>query len=328
MGRFEPTGQVDVPGLEHSVAELPWGVLRGALGPSDGTGGSGSNVPSALAVLRHAALYAALPEEIEEAFAVLEQHAIRHRLLYPVAVTIAPFLFDFVRRGSPLSSRLTDLIAEYVCAAETLEPHLHVRLFQLVIEHASEILGWMGRFDRALAALALRVPPIRERYLEALEDADEISPFALLVLIELGEKPGHTMQVAHELLDDATAHPTARMCGAAFLARHGEPSPALRERIDAALPPSAPAALANFVGRLWSPTVHRPVVAPKLCDAEVVFAGEKLVLVRTGSRTVTLPWHGATVQRGDVIQVGISAHGQAKLVVTTDRDGRVVVIDF
>ena len=46
MGRFEPTGKVEVPGLEHSVADLPWGVLRGALGPSDGTAGALSNVPS------------------------------------------------------------------------------------------------------------------------------------------------------------------------------------------------------------------------------------------------------------------------------------------
>ena len=43
--------------LEHSVVELPWNVLRGALGPSDGSAGAASNVPSALAVLRHAQLY-------------------------------------------------------------------------------------------------------------------------------------------------------------------------------------------------------------------------------------------------------------------------------
>lgn len=328
MGRFEPTGQVDVPGLEHSVAELAWGVLRGAHGPSDGTAGAGSNVPSALAVLRHAPLYAALPEEIDDAFQVLERHAIRHRLLYPVAVTITPFLFDLVRRSSPLSSRITDLIAEYVAAAETLDEHLHVRLFQIVNDHAPELLGWLGRHDRALAAIALRVPSVRERYLHALETATEVSPFALLALVDLGAAPGITRDVAHALLDDTAAPAVARMCAAAFLARYGDRTPALRERIDAALPPSAPAALANFVGQLWSPTVDRPVVAPKLCDAEVVFAGEKLVLVKAGGKSVTLPWQGSGVHKGDVLQVGITAHGQPKLVLMTDPEGRVTVIDF
>jgi hypothetical protein len=102
----------------------------------------------------------------------------------------------------------------------------------------------------------------------------------------------------------------------------------LRERIDAALPPSAPAALATFVGKLWIPRIERPVVAPKLLDAEVVFAGEKLVLVRAGARTVTLRWPDAQLSKGDVIQVGITAHGQPKLVVLTEPDGHVRVIDF
>ena len=30
MGRFGSTKTIDVPGLEHSVVTLPWGVLRGA----------------------------------------------------------------------------------------------------------------------------------------------------------------------------------------------------------------------------------------------------------------------------------------------------------
>jgi hypothetical protein len=94
------------------------------------------------------------------------------------------------------------------------------------------------------------------------------------------------------------------------------------------LPLSAPAALRSFVGKLWTPTIARPVVAPKLCDAEVVFAGAKLVLVRTTERSVTLPWPDAPVGRGDVIQIGITAHGQPKLAVITTPDGTVRVIDF
>src|SRR3954463_1621157 len=113
MSRFDPTGEVRDLSTDHSVAELPWGVLRGAFGPSDGSAGAGSNVPSALAVLRHAKLYLQFPGEIDDAFLVLERHAIRHRQLYPVAITVLPFLFDMVRRSSVASERMTDLIADY-----------------------------------------------------------------------------------------------------------------------------------------------------------------------------------------------------------------------
>jgi hypothetical protein len=128
------------------------------------------------------------------------------------------------------------------------------------------------------------------------------------------------------MLEHATG--AARMCAAAFLARFGEDTPDMRTRVDAALPPSAPAALRAFVGKLWTPTISRPKVAPKLYEAEVVFAGEKLVLVRAGNRSVTLPWHDAPVGRGDLIKVGITAHGQPKLAVVTEPDGSVRIIDF
>ena len=318
MGRFEPTSQVVVDRLEHSVIELPWGVLRGALGPSDGSAGAGANVPSALSVLRHAALYTHLPAEIEEAFEVLERHAIRHRVLYPVAVTIAPFLFELVRQGNAHAARITDLLAEYAAAAGSLEPLLRDRLIQIVFDHGAEICGWIGTHDRAAAALAIHVPELRDAYLATVEGRRTLSPVVLLALIELGEAPGESLALAARLLDGADAPDLARMAAAAFLAKFGELTPSLSTRIDGALPPSAPAALAKLVGDLWQPLVNRPVVAPKLHDAEVVFAGEKLVLVRAGDRTVTVPWANAGVVRGDRLKVGITAHGQAQLVVLDD----------
>ena len=332
MGRFEPTSQVVVDRLEHSVIELPWGVLRGAFGPSDGSAGASSNVPSALSVLRHAPLYTNLPAEIEEAFEVLEGHAIRHRVLYPVAVTIAPFLFDLVRRGNVHAARMTDLLAEYASAAETLEPYLRDRFVQIIFDHGVEICGWIGTHDRAAAALAIHVPELRDAYLATVEGLRTVSPVVLLALIELlgevGEATDGALAVASRLLDSAdTGQELPRMAAAAFLAKFGEPSPSLSTRIDGALPPSAPAALGKLVADLWQPTVLRPVVAPKLHDAEVVFAGEKLVLVRAGDRTVTVPWANANVARGDRLQVGITAHGRAKLVVVTDPDGSVRLID-
>jgi hypothetical protein len=265
MGRFEPTGRVEVPGLGHSVAELPWGTLRGAFGPSDGSAGARANVPSALAVLRHAPLYAAHPEEIDDAFNVLEQHPLRDRLLYPVAVTIAPFLFDLVRRRSPLSSRITELLAEYTALADTLEQHLRDRFVQLVADHADEIIGWIGSHDRAVAALAVHVAAIRAPYLAALATATQLSPFAFLALLELGAAPGASVRLATELLDDPHAHHVAHAAAAAFLARFGDHSPSLQSRLDAALPPPASAALVSFVGRMWTPRIERlVVVAPKL----------------------------------------------------------------
>lgn len=331
MGRFEPTGKVEVPGLEHSVAELPWGVLRGALGPSDGTAGALSNVPSALAVLRHAPLYSSYPDEIEEAFEVLERHAIRHRLLYPVAVTVAPFLLDFLRRKNPLSARIAEVIAEYAAAASTLEDHHRDKLLELLADHEREVLGWMGTHDRALAALAINVPALRAPYLAKLGEATEVSPFALLALIELAAAPGNTAQLALAMLDDPAAHEIARGAAAAFLAgapHTAELTPALRERIDAALTLAMPATLANLVTRLWVPTIVRPVVAPKLHEAEVVFAGEKLVLVKAGGHTVTLPWVNAPVVKGQMLRVGITTHGKPKLALLTDVDGVVTIVDF
>lgn len=327
MSRFGATGRVEVGSLEHSVAELPWGVLRGAFGPSDGSIGAHANVPSALAVLRHAQLYKNHPSEIEEAFAVLERHALRHRVLYPVAVTVVPFLLDFIRRGSPLSERIAELIAEYVAHGETLEPALRQRLHEIIVGHTRELLGWIARFDRPLAALAIHVPALQPAYLSAL-DTSPISPFALLALLEIGVGPRRCVEVALEILDDREANPITRAAGAAFLMRFGDDCTSLRERIDAALPPSAPAQLANLVDRLWVPRIERPVVAPRMISAEVLFAGERLVLVRAGDRSVTLPWEHAGVTKGDVLQVGITVHGQPKLVVFTEPSGAVRVIDF
>src|SRR5678815_2080945 len=152
MGRFETTGPVDVPGLEHSVAHLSWGVLRGALGPSDGSAGAASNVPSALGVLRHAQIYLGVPVEIDEAFAVLEQHVMRGSQLYPVALAALPFLFDTVRRSSPIAERIAELIARYAARTKSLDLALQDRFATIITDHAPEVIRWFGRFDRALCA--------------------------------------------------------------------------------------------------------------------------------------------------------------------------------
>ena len=327
MGRFEPTGPVDVPGLEHSVVNLSWGVLRGAAGPSDGSAGAASNVPSALGVVRHAEIYRECPREIEEAFDVLETHVINHGQLYPVALATLPFLFATLRKGSPIAERIADLIALYVGAAGTLEAPLGDRLKQLVTDQAGDVIRWLGQYDRALGALAIHVPGLRPLYVAAIEGAERVSPETLLALVELGESPGYTVDLALAMLEGADAPELTQMAAAAFLARFGQHSPEVLLRVDTALPPTAPESLEGLV-RFWRPQVTRPVVAPKLYDAEVLFTGKKLVVVKAANRSVTLPWEGAEVTKGDRLKIGLTTHGQPKLAVVTDWKGNVRVIDF
>jgi hypothetical protein len=350
VGRFEPTGPVNVQGLEHSVAALPWGVLRGALGPSDGSAGAASNVPSALGVLRHAPIYAGVPGEIDEAFAVLEQHVMRHGVLYPVALAAVPILFDTLRRTSPalaFAGRIADLLAHYAAAMHTLEAPLLQRLQQIFADHAGDIIRWLGKHDRALCAFAIHVPAVRDAFLAAIEGAERVAPEVLLALVELDQAPGEMPALALAMLDGPCApfgsaarsgnagpcdgpdaSDVTRMCAAAFLARFGGHGPDVRARVDAALPPSAAATLRTFIHRLWSPTIERPAVAPRMYDAEIVFTGKQLVIVKAANKSVTLPWIGADVLKGDRVQVGLSTHGEPKLAVITDARGAVRVIDF
>lgn len=327
MGRFEPTGPVDVPGLEHSVVSLSWGVLRGAAGPSDGSVGARSNVPSALGVVRHAEIYRDCPQEIEEAFEVLETHVIKDGQLYPVALATLPFLFATLRKGTPIADRIADLIARYATAITTLDEPLADRMSQLITDQASDVLRWLGEHDAALGALAIHVSGLRAPYLAAVEGAEHVSPETLLALLELGEAPGDTPALALAMLEGPDSTDLARMAAAAFLTRFGNGSTELMTRIDAALPPTARISLARLV-KHWTPTITQPVVAPKLFDAEVIFTGKKLVVVKADNRSVTLPWEGAEVAKGDRLKVGLTAHGQPKLAVVTDWKGNVRVIDF
>jgi hypothetical protein len=311
---------------------VQWDGLRGRRGASDGSAGAKANVPGALAVLRQAPLYMQVPGEIEEAFEVLEQgHVMCEGKLYPVAVAVVPFLFDCVEKRSPIADRIAILIARYAAFAHTLDAEARRALTAVLIEHRGEIVGWLGRHDRAAAGLAIHIPELRRDYLAAIACAEALSPVALIALVDVvgpGEAPPVDVAAPLGLLERAEVSPESRMCAAAFLARFAELTADLRERIDRALPPTAPGALARYVGRLWWPTIERPAVAPRLTEAQVVFAGEKLVLVRAGEQAVTLPWKAAGLKRGDTIKVGLTAHGQPKLAMVTAPDGSVSTVVF
>ncbi|MGE0871077.1 MAG: hypothetical protein AB7P03_21110 [Kofleriaceae bacterium] len=328
MGRFEATAEVEIAHLRHSVIELSWGALRGAHGPSDGSAGASSNVPSALAVIRHAQIFAGLPEEIDEAFTVLEGHAMCRGSLYPVAVAITPFLFDCLRRGSPVSDRITHVIAAYVASHRSLEPRLQRQLLDIVIDHAPEIMKWHGRYDRALAAVAIHVPELRAAYVATVATEPTLSAFALLALNELGAASDNAIAFAHQTMEREDADPALRMAAAAFLTHRGEHPPIRHAQICAALPAAAADALSNLVAGLWIPRIDRGAIAPQLQQAEVVFVNDRFVMVHAGSRSITLPWADAAVQRGDLIQVGIDAGGKAAVAVLTDRAGQVTVVDL
>ena len=328
MGRFDPTGPIDVPGLEHSVATLSWGVLRGALGPSDGTAGAASNVPSALGGLRHAQIYLRVPTEIDDAFAVLEQHVMRGPQLYPVVLAALPFLFDTLRRGSPIAERIAELIARYASRAKSLDPAQQERFATIIADHAPEVIRWFGRHDRALGALAIHVPALRELFIAAVEGAEFVSPIVLLALVELETPAGDTPDIARAMLYGADSTDAARMCAASFLASFGEVDTELLAEIDSALPPTAGTMLRNLVDDLWEPLIERPQLEPEMLEAEVVFAGKKIVLVKTGDKSITLPWVGADVEAGARLKIGLTQHGQPKLAVISDWRGNTRVIDF
>jgi hypothetical protein len=210
----------------------------------------------------------------------------------------------------------------------SLEGPLAHRLNQILIDHSYELVRWLGTHDRALGAIALHVPALREVFIAAIEGAERVSPAILLALVELGEAPGDTIPLAIEMLDGADATGEQRMAAAAFLSKLGAPDAQLAAKIDAALPPTAEASLRTIVDKLWSPTVIRPVVAPTLHEAEVVFTGKQLVIVRAAGKSVTRPWQGAQVATGERLQVGLTTHGEPKLAVVTDWKGGVRVVDF
>jgi hypothetical protein len=199
-------------GVGHSVAELSWGVLRGALGPSDGSAGAASNVPSALAVIRHAKLYMPFPDEIEDAFRVLEQHAMARGQLYPVAVAALPFLFDSIRRGSPIGERIADLIARFASAGDPNVPELHERAAAVIATHAEEIAHWLGRFDRAACALAVHVPAVRDELVVEIARADRVAPEVLLALLDFDLGAARTPPRSR-------AHPPPRSSSASAITR-------------------------------------------------------------------------------------------------------------
>lgn len=313
-------------GRTWRAGEVAWAEAMGAFGPSDGGGGPLSNVPGALAVLRDAHLFGDAPEELAEALEVLETHVIANGVLYPVVVHALPFLFELVARDIPHATEVAEVIATYAAAIETLPAAPRARMRTTLLAHQDDILSWVGRHDLAAAGLAVHAPWLRTGYLAAVEASRALTAVGFLALLELDATVGGVTQAAISVLD--RGDDLTRMAAAAFLAARHDLTPDVATRVDAELPPHAEAALANLTGGLWTPIVRRPRVAPQLRDATVVFVGPKLVLVRVGQRTVTLPWPDAQVRKGDVLQVGITAHYQPKLVILADAEGGVRVVDF
>jgi hypothetical protein len=313
-------------GASWRTGDVAWAEQIGAFGPSDGRGGPISNVPGALAVLRDAHLYRETPEELAEALEVLETHVVAEGTLYPVAVAALPFLFELIEREVPHAGELAEVIASYGAAIETLAPAPRAAMRTLLLAKREVILGWVGKFPLAAAGMAVHAPWLRNGYLAALDAGRGVGAIGFLALLELDATVRGAVQAAIAALGGG--EPTTRMAAAAFLAGRPDLTPDVATRVDAELPPHAEAALANLTGGLWEPIIKRPRVAPQLREGRVVFVGPKLVLVKVGERTVTLPWPDAQVRKGDVLRIGITAHYQPKLVILADASGQVKVVDF
>ena len=102
---------------------------------------------------------------------------------------------------SPISGRIASLVARYASLRDTLEKPLANRLTQILTDHSGDVVRWLGRFDRALAALAVHVPELRDVFIAAVEGAERIAPEILLALAELGEAPGDSIELAWEMLE-------------------------------------------------------------------------------------------------------------------------------
>ena len=219
----------------------------------------------------------AVPEEIDEAFGVLEHHAIRHGHLFPVALATLPFLFArcAVARRRRAHHRAHRAVRRRVDARARA-----ARAFLDLIVPITPARSFAGSatHDRALVRdRDARVRAARPICAPRSSTAETFAPVVLLALVDLGESARAAQLLALAMLDAET---TRRACvpprssRATASARRS----CRRDRCRAATVGGGRAAQPSS-GELWTPTVHAAAVAPKLFDAEVMFAGKKFVLV-------------------------------------------------
>ena len=327
MGRFDPTGPVDANA--HSVASLRWETQLGALGPTDGSAGAASNVPSALSVLRHAQLYAAVSRgDRRSVRASSSTHAIRHGQLYPGRARDAAVLFATLRarHARRRAHRRSDRdVHGRVAHARGAAARAFPRSDRLAREATS--CAGSARTTAHSCAIALRVPELRTDLLAGARVAERSRRSCCSrssISAPLPAAPTMSRTRCSTTPTTRSADVRGRVPRALWRAHAGA---AVAHRCRAAAV-GAPA-LRNYVGELWTPTVKRPAVAPKLLTPRSMFAGEKVVLVKAGDAA-----RRAAVGERRVSSAATSCRSASpctaspKLALVTDAAGAVRVVEF
>jgi len=325
--------------FQKAVQRVDWKALSGAYGPSDGSVRStgrlmdGTSVETVLGNVPEALTLLATERDTEsdewaDAMDVLCSHVSHQGDIYEVTPRVVPFIFDLLSMPEVAGPRgLAECLVlwaesakRYEASAQPEDRALGRSLDAALALHAPEVAGWLGGdLEQEAVLVAAYSSRLRAPVLAAVQAQHRPSFSAYIAMTLIGEWPEWMHQRAAKALgcDDAME----RLAAAAFIACSGRVPDDLLPQLDAILTPDAAAKLTAAFDRpleLKIPRLRAPWRGP-LAEAAVIFAGPKLVVVRTtDNRSFTLHWPQAAVEKGARVRVGISAHGEPRVVEWED----------
>jgi hypothetical protein len=326
------------------VAEIDWARLRGAYGASDGSvvrrgrtldGPEVTyqlgDVPAALEVLSTGRDEG--EDSYQDALDVLQSHVWHQGDIYPVTPVVARLLAQLIDLPNvvgrdALASVLVLISDSARHERSTEEPErraVAAAVDAALCAEQDRVMRWLDEDLAPHAVLiALRGEGCRTGMLAALEQRLALPFFVWIALAELDRPPAWAGPRAEAALEDPA--PLVRLAAAAFLARRCGPTGALAARVEAALPPSAAVELARALALPADIVVSPPRAPPpaELVAATVVFAGPRLVVAQLAEgRNITIPWPQSGLLPGEQIRVGLSPHGEPRVVEHSRADGAI-----
>lgn len=248
---------------------------------------------------------------------VLYGHGWHQSTIYPVTAAIAPFLIQLIEARRDGDGELARGLEVFACAATdpANAPHGDGVIAALAA-HAGTIVGWREERAQTVVVVAVHVPAVRELWLAALQ-ASHISTVEYFGLAALPNPPEWAADRARQDPDDVGA--------AVLLAAHTTLAPELARIVERTITPLTVDTFGDLLAvlNLDIPEVRAPC---DLVPATVVFAGGNLVLVRVGDRNVTCKVTNTGLKMGDQVRVGISAHGEPRMLELRGEDGTVVTL--